>query len=48
MSFQTEGLFGARSRYRLSREKVMPALWRVRPEVAGLGTGCRRWTCGQR
>jgi hypothetical protein len=36
VSFQVEGLFGPGSRYRLFREKVMPALWKARPEVAEL------------
>jgi transposase len=36
VSFQVERLFGPRSRYRLFREKVMPVLWKARPEVAEL------------
>jgi len=36
VSFQVEGLFGPRSRYRLFRAKVLPVLWKARPEVAEL------------
>ena len=39
VSHQVDRLFDPRSRYRLFREKVMPALWRARREVAELYCG---------
>lgn len=36
VAFVAEALFDGRNRYRLFREKVLPALWRARPALVGL------------